>query len=294
MAWRRALAAGALALLCASAVQARWSVWCSQPLQPNATQHDRLLRFGAVLRERLRQSTAPAVLVSRSGTNLHWLGQRYSHAGVALRDNPLAPWAVRQLYFACEEQRSRVFDQGLPGFLLDFADPDEGYVSLLLLPPEAASALARAALDETSALGVLEPRYNAASYPFDLSDQNCNQWLLELMARAWGAPPGRAGAQAWLAEAGYRPAHVETGALQGLAPFIPWVRGGGQPRETLQQGVWQVSLPSSIEDFVRQRYPQARRIELCHDGRRVVLRENGPPIADGCRPAPGDVLTPLD
>lgn len=294
MPWRRALAAGALALLCASAVQAGWPAWCSQPLQPNATQHDRLLRFGAVLRERLRQSSASAVLVSRSGTNLHWLGQRYSHAGVALRDNPLAPWAVRQLYFACEEQRSRVFDQGLPGFLLDFADPDEGYVSLLLLPPEAASALARAALDETTALSVLEPRYNAASYPFDLTDQNCNQWLLELMARAWGAVPGRAGAQAWLAEAGYQPARVETGALQGLAPFIPWVRSGGQPRETLQQGIWQVSLPSAIERFVRQRYPHAQRIELCHDGRQVVLRENGPPIADGCRPGPGDLLTPLD
>ena len=44
------------------------------------------MRFGAVLRERLRQEPTAAVLVSRSGTNLHWLGQRYSHAGVALRD----------------------------------------------------------------------------------------------------------------------------------------------------------------------------------------------------------------
>ena len=34
--------------------------------------------------------------------------------------------------------------------------------------------------------------------------------------------------------------------------------------------------------------PQARRIELCHDARRVVIREGWRPIQEGCHPEDGD------
>jgi hypothetical protein len=287
------LAAVLLAL--APLARAGLPTFCSQPLQPDAAQHDRLLRFGAALREELQAAGRPAALVARSGTNLERLGQRYSHAGISLQAGPLAPWSVRQLYYACDESRSRLYDQGLPAFVLDFADPRQGHALVLLPPPEAAAALARAAADDRAALALLEPRYNAASYPFDLRDQNCNQWVAELLAAAWG--PGvvdRASAQRWLRDQDYRPTLIDTGAWRGLELFIPWVDGRGQPPETYQRGQWQVSLPATLEALVLRLWPETRRVELCHDGRQVVVRRDGAPMGERCEPAPGDRVVALD
>jgi hypothetical protein len=55
-----------------------------------------------------------------------------------------------------------------------------------------------------------------------------------------------------------------------------------------------ISVPASIEAFVRDRVPGARRIELCHDSRRVVIREGWTAIDAGCVPAPGDRVERLD
>lgn len=49
-----------------------------------------------------------------------------------------------------------------------------------------------------------------------------------------------------------------------------------------------ISMPASIETFIRDRVPGARCIELCHDERQVVIRGGRAPIAAGCRQATGD------
>jgi hypothetical protein len=49
-----------------------------------------------------------------------------------------------------------------------------------------------------------------------------------------------------------------------------------------------------MEGFVRERLPQAKRIELCHDERQVVIREGWEPIAEGCRAGAGDRVVALD
>jgi hypothetical protein len=258
--------------------------WCSRATSLDATQQDRLLRLAVAVHDLLQAQPGRVAVVARSGTALGWLGERYSHAGLALRDNPLAPWAVRQLFFACEEREARLFDQGLPAFVQDLSDPELGFVAVLLLPPEAEAPLARTALDETQARALLEPRYNAGSYAFSLRDQNCNQWLAEMLALAWGeAPePRRAWAQHWLRGQGYQPAQLRPGLLALAQPFLPWVDPAGQP--AWAQGLWQTSLPSSIERFVRQRWPQARRWELCLRGDEIHQREGWDPLPEDCRP----------
>ena len=86
------------------------------------------------MKAELDQSGAQMALVSRSGLALQRLDQRYSHAGVSLKASDNTPWSVRQLYYACDEQRPRLFDQGMSGFVMGANDPDEGYLSIVLLP----------------------------------------------------------------------------------------------------------------------------------------------------------------
>jgi hypothetical protein len=127
------------------------------------------------------------------GLDLARFGQRYSHAGLSLRESAASP-AVRQLYYACDERRSRVFDQGMAAFVLGTDDPAQGFVSVVLPGPQAAHALARAALDDALALRLLGAAYSANAHAFASRYQNCNQWVAEMLAAAWGgvAAPGQA------------------------------------------------------------------------------------------------------
>lgn len=266
---------------------------CDRPLQVSADQQDRLLRFAAEVRAALARSGAPAALIARSGTDLSRFQLRYSHAAVALADGLDSPWAVRQLYYDCSDRAPRLFDQGLAGFVLGSDNADVGYVSLLLLPPEAASTLAQAALDKPLALGLLNARYSANAYPFSTAYQNCNQWVAELLAAAVAGLRTREDAQAWLRAEGYAPEPVRASPWLMLAGrFVPWLHFHDHPDALLNAGRVQTSLPDSVYAFAQQRWPTARRIELCHGPQGLVQREDGAPLAEGCVPAPGDRVTP--
>ena len=268
---------------------------CDRAVNVTATQQDRLLRFAGAVREALAASGAQAALIARSGTDLSRFGLRYSHAAVALADGLDTPWAVRQLYYACAEGQPRLFDQGLAGFVLGSDDADTGYVSLLLLPPDGAALLARAALDKPLALGLLNPQYSANAYPFSTRYQNCNQWVAELMAAALTGSTTREDAQAWLRSAGYAPRPVQASPWLMLAGrFVPWLHFDDHPGEQLDQGAVQTSLPDSLEAFALQRWPAARRIELCHGPQGIVQREGGTPLAAGCVAQAGDRVTALN
>jgi len=301
----RAWLRGAALLLCAAAAlpAARAASvaenFCGRQTPLSAAQQDRLLRFAAVVRDELNASGRRAAVVSRSGLDLSRFGLRYSHAGLGLADGAGSPWAVRQLYYACDEGRPRLFDQGLSGFVSGTDDPAAGYVSLLLLPEGAADELARTALDRPRALRLLAATYSANAHAWSLRYQNCNQWLVELMATAHGdlpdGPDLRARAQAWLRADGYRPAAVDAGshAVMFAAGFVPWLRLDDRPEHERYSLVFQVSLPASIEAYARQRWPEAERIELCHAQARVVVRRGWAPIADGCVPEAGDRVLAL-
>jgi hypothetical protein len=205
---------------------------------------------------------------------------------------------VRQLYYACDEGRPRLFDQGLAGFVYGTDDPSRGYLSMLLLPEAAAHALEGAALDAPRGLALVGGAYSANAHAHSTRYQNCNQWLAELLALAWGegVPPEREAAQQWLTARGYAPQPVAVGsrALMFAAAFVPWLRSDDHPDEDLQALRFRTSLPASIEAFVRTQWPATQRIELCHDSTRVVVRHGWTPIGDGCVPQPGDRVIALD
>lgn len=290
----RAGAWAAAALLLAAAAPAQAMRTCDVQATLSAAQKDKLLRFSAIVRQELDRSGARLAIVARSGLDLSRFAIRYSHAGISLQRSPEAPWSVRQLYFACDVGRPLIFDQGMAAFLMGTDQPDLGYLSALLLPDDAAAALETAALDKQQALALLGGTYSANAYAFSLATQNCNQWLAELLAAAWGGAASRADAQAWLRGAGYAPSVVDAGWMIGLTAFIPWLARADHPREDLEARRFRVSMPASIDGFVQQRLPRTQRIEFCHDSRRVVMRRGGTPIADGCVPEAGDTVTLLD
>ncbi|MFM8769207.1 MAG: DUF2145 domain-containing protein, partial [Rubrivivax sp.] len=280
--------------------------YCETPTDLSAAQRSTLLQVAAVVRDELQRAGVSAALVSRSGLDLRRFGERYSHAGISLAHSPAVPWSVRQLYFDCDERRARLFDQGLAGFLLGQHDARVGFISLVLLPEAGARPLAQAALDDRRALALLGGQYSANAYTYSTRYQNCNQWVAELMASAWGDlpplapssnPPTGTGpevfrqrAQDWLRASDFRPRAMKLRprALVLAAPFIPWVHLNDHPEATLQDQVFEVSMPASLEAFVRRREPAATRIELCHTDSRIVLRRGWAPLPDDCVAGPGD------
>jgi len=232
---------------------------CEASADRTAAQQDRLLRMSALVRERLEATGSGVAIVARSGLNLSWWGQRYSHAGLSLQSNPAGPWFVRQLYYDCAAKEPRIFDEGLAGFVSGMADPDRGHLLLLVLPvaePQKAQSvgptsdlqptshpnpgasvvnaaavterLKRLALHRPTALGLLGSRYTANAHAFSTLFQNCNQWLAELLAFALQpqglspeqAPSLRANAQALLRAQGYEPTRFTLGN-----PLITWFAG---------------------------------------------------------------------
>ena len=298
----RAGAAAALALACAAAAAGSSGLeYCDRAAAVAPREQDRLFRFAAIVRAELEAAGDASALLARSGRNLSRFGQRYSHAGVSLRASDNAPWSVRQLYYACDERAPRLFDQGIAGFVLGTDDAALGYVSIVLLPPAEARALARRALDNADALRLLGAEYSANAYAFGLRYQNCNQWVAELLALAWGGIEGgsgdaRAAAQDWLRERDYAPTLFDADSLLLILarPFVPWVHVDDHPAADRARRHYRVSMPASIEAFVRDQVPEARRIELCHAGSRVVVHRGWDAIAEGCVPGDGDRVIELD
>ncbi len=274
--------------------------FCDRPRSLTAQQQDRLLRVAAVVKDELEASGQTVALVARSGLDLQRFGVRYSHAGVSLKASAEGRWSVRQLYYACDERRPRLYDQGMAGFTLGTDDPEIGYISIVLMPAAEAALLERAARDNAGALELLSASYSANAYAFSLSYQNCNQWVMEMIARAWGGIDDggnlRARAQAWLIDQGYAPQTIEIGSPLWLvaAALVPWIHLDDHPQADLQALHLRISMPASIEAFVRGHVPGAQRIELCHDGRQVVVRHGWVPLPDGCRPDAADRVVVLD
>jgi hypothetical protein len=298
-AWK---AACALTLLAASSLATAGvssANFCDNQDKLSAGEQDRLLRFAAVVRTELGKTTDEVALISRSGLDLSRFAIRYSHAALALR-GPDGAWAARQLYFACDEQRPRIFDQGIAGFAMGTDDPAVGYIAIVRLPTGAASTLDLAARDKPRALHLLAGTYSANAYPWSLRYQNCNQWVIEMMASSWGDLPDgadlRARAQDWLRTAGYAPEPVAIASpfTMMASYFVPLVHLNDHPGADRAARRLQVSLPATLESFVRQRYPAAERVELCHNTREIVIHRGWTPVADGCVAGPDDQVLSLD
>jgi hypothetical protein len=293
------LVAAALLFFLSAGAWAGIPTFCDRADKVTAADQDRVLRFAAAVKDELARSGSSIALVARAGLDLSRFGLLYSHAGIALKDSPGGPWAVRQLYYACDESRPRLFDQGMSGFVLGADAPTHGHVALLF-PPEADSALLeRAALDKPLALALLGDSYSANAYAFGTRYQNCNQWVAELLAFAWGhlaeSSAPRARAQAWLRAQGYaaKPVKIPSHWTMFAGQFVPLVHVGDHPLDDIHALALHISVPTTIEDFVHREAPRTRRVELCHDERRIVVHRGWEPLGAGCEPLPGDDVIAL-
>jgi hypothetical protein len=180
-----------------------------------------------------------------------------------------------------------------------------------------------AALDDTLAVSLLGERYIANAHPYSLDFQNCNQWLIELLATAWSSEPkasgptastdrtldlkaakppagqGRAArerAQRWLAAQGYDPAPVQVNShlLMAAAPFVTLLDVMHHPEADRMALRFKTSLPDSMETFMRRRTPELRRLEFCQNERHIVVREGWMPLEEGCVARAGDRIVALD
>ncbi|MEN9373125.1 MAG: hypothetical protein RIR79_677 [Pseudomonadota bacterium] len=245
------------------------STYCQPSPEPHAEVQDRLLQVAAVVKQELEQSGQSVALISRSGLSLQRFDVRYSHAGISLQHNTNGAWSVRQLYFACDENRPRIFDQGVTGFVMGANQPEGGYISMVFLPTHASQPLEAAALDNTRALQLLGTTYSANAYPFSTLYQNCNQWVIELIASAWGASQPQAlreSAQQWLQTQHYQPTTLRVGwmPLMWISSWVAWLHTDDHPQEDWDAAQYRISMPQSIEAFVHQRFPQAQRVEICY------------------------------
>jgi hypothetical protein len=120
------------------------------------------------------------------------------------------------------------------------------------------------------------------------------------MASAWGGLDAgghgaRAHAQEWLRAQGYTPGPVKVPShwLMFAGQFVPLVHVNDHPIDDIHALALRVSVPASIEDFVRRRLPQTRRVELCHDKERIVVRRGWEPLGAECKAQPGDEVIPV-
>ncbi len=333
-AWRRvapriplaaaSLGAALLAFSLPAAAQSASLGLCERSASLSASDQDLVLRFTAIVLRELQGSGARTALVSRAGTDLRRFGIRYSHAGMALQDNPEGAWAVRQLYYVCDESRPRLFDQGLGAFLLAGKATGSTFVSIITLPEDSQPGSQGAApdpqkgperplhdrlLDSATALALLSPSYSANAYAFGLRHQNCNQWVAEMMAAAWDPAfeqavetvgprqYDRSRAQAWLQAAGYQPTSIQVGShgLMFIGQWIPLLHMDDHPLDDLYALRMQVSLPGALEAFLQQQVPSARRVEVCLRDRQVVVHRGWSSLGDDCQPVdPLDEVRTLD
>lgn len=269
------------------------------PQTASAADQQLLFQFAGHVRRTLNQAGARAAVISRTGLDLPRLGIRFTHSGIAMQSRSALGWSIRQLYYACDDSRPGLFDQGVGGFLFGSDNPQTRHVAILLLPVVQSERLLQAAANDELALGLLGARYSANAYPFSVSYQNCNQWVIEMLAAAWGSLPAgsdlRAAAQRWLMANQYHPDPVSLPSywLKFLAGFSPMVHLDDHPQPDRDGLDFQISLPRTIEAFIRARFPATRRVELCHNRHQLVIREGWEAIAPGCVPRAGDRVMPL-
>ncbi len=279
------------------------TAFCDKARPTTAAEQDRILRFAAAVRDELNLTGSDTVIISRSGLDLSRFHIRYSHAAIMIRgdqEGETGNWTARQLYYACDEGRPRIYDQGLAGFASGSDDPAVGYISIVVMPSDAAKSVRQASQNNVSALELLASTYSANAYPFSTSYQNCNQWVIEMLAVAWGNLRGgddlRPRAQDWLKEQHYDPEPVKVGSglLMIASLFTPMLHLSDHPRTDRSTMLLKVSLPSTIETFVKERWPATPRIELCHTSKQIVVHHGWKLIEDGCQAGDGDSVIALD
>ena len=138
------------------------------------------MELGSRLSTRLDQRGVRVALVARMGTDLSKHGLRYSHLGIAHRDGD-SGWRIVHLLSACETSTSALHEDGLGRF---FMDDVVDFEALIIRLPPALEQSVQAMVHSGDAATMHQPRYNVISNPNRLDYQNCNHWVLDVLAGA--------------------------------------------------------------------------------------------------------------
>lgn len=217
--------ASALALLCLAGPAAAGQN-CEQRL-PSIESVLRDLALAASVAQHLdemaRRDGSKVFLIARAGQNLTEYGLRYSHFGIAYRDEAAldgrGAWRVVHKLNQCGSNRSELYRQGLAEFFSDGLYMHEAGV--VAFRPEPAARIVGQLKDDLLLSTLHEQRYNMLAYPWSGPYQQSNQWALETLAMLIEPTvTDRAAARDWLRLNEYRPTTLQIGALKRLGARI--------------------------------------------------------------------------
>lgn len=166
------------------------------------------MELAARTARQLDASGAKVVLLARAGQDLSKYGLRWSHLGLAYKDDAAhggqGAWRIVHKLNACGTDRADLFRQGLGEFFND--RPFRYEAAFVPLTPELQARVLPLLRDNVAVARLHTPRYSMVAYAYGTRYQQSNQWALETLAMA--IEPGNTGrsqAQAWIRSQGYQP-----------------------------------------------------------------------------------------
>lgn len=199
----------AAVVLAALAAPVRAGQTCEEG-KPSAKDLAAGMELAARTAKALDRSGAKVVVLARAGQDLGKYGLRWSHLGLAYRQDDGA-WRVVHKLNACGTDRADLFRQGFAEF---FNDRPFRYEAAYVVPtPEVQAGLLPLLRDNADVARLHTPRYSMVAYAQGTRYQQSNQWALETLAYAVEPTnDNRTRAQSWLQAQGYRPSvlHIST------------------------------------------------------------------------------------
>lgn len=176
---------------------------------------------------RLDATGAQVVVLARAGQDLSAYGLRWSHLGLAYRDDTPArdgktgpaAWRVVHKLNQCGTAQASLYRQGLGEFFMD--DLFEYEAAIVVLAPEVQARMLSTLRDNTSVAALDTPAYSMVAYPWAQTYQQSNQWALETLAMTQEPQArSRERAQAWLKLKGYEPTTLKISAFKRLGARV--------------------------------------------------------------------------
>lgn len=130
----------------------------------------------------LEASGARVVVIARVGQDLSEYGLRYSHLGLAYRDDAAGAWRIVHKLNHCGSDHASVYRQGLAEFFLD--DLHEYEAGLVVLRPDVQDTLLPLLASNRRVPAMHTRSYHMVAYPGSQRYQQSNQWSLETLAHA--------------------------------------------------------------------------------------------------------------
>ena len=198
-----------------------------EPRRPSLESMRRDLALAASVASQLddmaQRDGSHVVLIARAGQDLSRYGLRYSHLGIAYRDDAAlsgrGAWRVLHKLNECGSDRGTLHRQGLAEFFGDGLYLHEAGV--VALKPAIAMRVIEQLRDDSLLATLHEPRYNMLAYPWSGAYQQSNQWVIETLALL--VEPGvvsRAAARDWLRRQDYRPTTLRIDAMTRLGARV--------------------------------------------------------------------------